>query len=170
VSVILAQSVLGGVFIGLLAGLVTWCFIDERWQVALKVGAIIGLVAMAILYMLLLADARRLLWIMQTPLAMPEPPAKPERERLLLVNPPGHQRIESQADERRQTRFAAFVRQCERSTARRDLLKAFSETELAEWKAALFRLGAAAGRGTDPRGGWMLTTDAQSIIRRLDLE
>ena len=141
------QSLTGGLFVGAVAALVTWFFFTEDKVTALKVGAIVALVVAALLYLTLLADARRLLWARYEPVSLdvPAPTMKP-RERLVLVNAPRAEtvtaRLQEQADTARQSRFAEFVKACEASTARRSLLGAgFSESELAEFTAALRRLG-----------------------------
>jgi len=175
-GIILLQALTGGVFVGAVAALVTWLFFSEDRATARKVGAIVGLVTAAALYLVLLADARRLLWARYEPMALDAPavPAKP-RERLVLVNAPKPEtvaaRLQERANKERQSRFADFVRACEKSTARRALLGAgFSEGELAEFTGALRRLGYARDRGADPRQGWALAASASEIIERLGIE
>lgn len=172
------QSLTGGLFVGAVAALVTWAFFTEDKATAAKVGAIVALVVATLLYLILLADTRRLLWAHFEPVSMActetaTATARP-RDRLVLVNPPAPAtvatRLQAQADRRRQSRFAEFVRACERSTARRALLGAgFSEAELAEFGGALRRLGLARDRGQDVRAGWELTRPASEIVKRLDL-
>ncbi len=170
------QALTGGLFVGAVAALVTWFFFTEDKATALKVGAIVALVVAALLYLTLLADARRLLWARYDPVAqsLPAEPVKP-RERLVLVNAPKPEavaaRLQERANQERQSRFADFVRACEKSTARRALLGAgFSEGELAEFTGALRRLGYARDRGADPRQGWALAASASEIIKRLGIE
>lgn len=172
-GIILLQALTGGVFVGAVAALMTWLFFSEDRVTALKVGAIVGLVTAAVLYLVLLADARRLLWARFEPMALDAPavPAKP-RERLVLVNAPRAEtvtaRLQEQAKSARQSRFADFVKACENSTARRSLLGAgFSEGELSEFTGALRRLGFARDKGPDPRQGWELGAPASDIVRRL---
>lgn len=178
VSVILAQSVIGGLFVGLLAGLVCWLLFDDRAIIGLKVAAIAGVIAMAALYLTLLADARRLLWVrVETPGAtpmMPTPEPIKSKDRLVLVNAPKpdmvQRRLEERANGERQERFRQFIEACAGSTAKRDLLQVFTENELAEFRSVLKRLGMARDRGPDPRSGWELVGSAAAICQRLGLQ
>jgi hypothetical protein len=169
------QSLTGGILIGVLSFLVCWMFFSEDVKTCLKVGGILAAIATALLYLVLLADSRRLLWARYEPVSLdvPAPTAAP-RERVVLVNAPKPEtvraRLQEQADTARQSRFADFVKACESSTARRSLLGAgFTEAELSEFTGALRRLGYARDRGADARQGWELARPASEIVRRMGL-
>lgn len=167
------QALTGGVLIGVLSFLVCWMFFSEDVKTCLKVGGILAAIATALLYLVLLADSRRLLWARFEPVATAPLAPSAARERVVLVNAPKPEavraRLQEQADTARQSRFAGFVKACEQSTAKRDLLKQFTDAELSEFRAALFRLGLARNRGTDPRQGWELARPASEIVAKLKL-
>lgn len=168
------QSLTGGIFVGAVAALLAWGFFTTDKATALKIGGIVALVVAALLYLALLADARRLLWARYEPVGLDAPAPTAARERLVLVNAPKPEtvtaRLERQERTERQTRFAEFVKACESSTARRSLLGAgFTEAELSEFTGALRRLGYARDRGADPRQGWELGASASEIVRQLGL-
>ena len=88
--------------------------------------------------------------------------------RLLPVIAPGRN-PETTARNAKQERFRAFVHACGASTARRDLLRDFSESELAEFRGVLYRLGYAQDRGADPRQGWQLVEAPDVILDEIEL-
>lgn len=98
------------------------------------------------------------------PPSMPTPPAG----RLLPIIAPGRN-PETTARNAKQDRFRVFVLACGHSTARRDLLRDFSESELAEFRGVLYRLGYAQDRGADPRQGWQLVEPPAVILAEIEL-
>ena len=161
----LAQAMISGIAGGLLAGVTCWGFISPSaaWPAALTVGA----VSFSAAWLLLLTDSRGLLReqvIYSGGLPEPDKPT----ERLIPVIAPG---ANPQAIEQgeRQERFKRFILACDRSTARRDLLRDFSEGELDEFKTVLVRLGYARDRGPDARQGWQLTGPAAELLRAMCL-
>lgn len=161
----LCQSVAGGAAVGVMAAAVTWALVDARaW---LRVGAVAALMTWAPLYLALLYDARRLLRVRVIEPASGAA-AAPQTERLIPVIAPGRD-ARTLAQNERQARFRAFVLACGRSTARRALLREFSEAEIAQFREVLLRLGYARWRGADTRLGWELTERPEGILAEMGL-
>jgi len=159
----LCQSLISGAAIGALAGVGCWAAWDRA--LAWPVGLVVGVIGFSATWGIVMADARSLLRSETVfPGGLPEKPA----DRLIPVIAPGANPQAMQQGER-QERFRRFILACEHSTARRDLLREFSEGELEEFKAVLVRLGYARDRGADPRQGWQLTAPAAELLRAMCL-
>jgi len=168
VAIPLCQAALGGLALGAVVGAVCWAFWDaEAWPL---VGGLAAVVGGAGLFLALVWDARLLLRTTTTEPATfwPEPEQPQPRARIVPVFAAGRNVATLRANER-QERFRRFVLACGRSTARRGLLREFSEREAAEFRAVLLRLGYARQRGDDPRLGWELTVPASEVLAEMSL-
>jgi hypothetical protein len=86
----------------------------------------------------------------------------------VFVNAPSDVVIRQVAQNKRQQRFAQFIRAAERGTTRQLLTRAgFSQSEVAEFRSALLRLGLARERGKGARSGWELVGSAEDTLGRL---
>jgi len=94
-------------------------------------------------------------------------PALPERAPVLLNPYAGRETLEAERREEKRSGFAAFVRACERDTTSRRWETEVGRTQYATWRDLLLSSGWASWRSDNPRDGWELSADPDTIIGAL---
>ena len=94
-------------------------------------------------------------------------PALPERAPVLLNPYAGRETLEAERREEKRSGFAAFVRACERDTTSRRWETEVGRTQYATWRDLLLSSGWASWRSDNPRDGWELSADPETIIGAL---
>ena len=93
----------------------------------------------------------------------------PQRDRLVMLNPPTPEQATAREHDARQSDFDVFVRTCQRTTALRDHERlGTSRAQYNEYRETLIRLGWGAWRSKDRRQGWTLTAPAADILDALE--
>ena len=95
---------------------------------------------------------------------VPSAPMPSGKSRLVLVNA----KPNADAGQDRAARFAAFVESCELDNSVRRLRGlGYTDSEISDFRDALIRLGWARWNSDNPRNGWALTADPDSILEAM---
>jgi len=166
---------LTGLLVGILASVFPALLFDllcpgAFWPAFLGVASVFG--GLGVSWRVLVGD--RSLWATESIVSdRVEPdgglqmPALPERSPVLLNPYAGRETLEAERREEKRSGFAAFVRACERDTTSRRWETEVGRTQYATWRDLLLSSGWAEWRSDNPRDGWELSADPETIIGAL---